>query len=159
MRVLISLMGLLALCSCSERTVPRTSSENPATRSSHSAIAPPPPSPPAPARTSETAVGLALPTRFTALGTEPFWAAKVNGDKLTYSTPEEQVGRTISVTRSMRGELVDLAGTLAGKDLTLTLSAGPCSDGMSDTVYPFTVRRRFGADEQRGCARPTPEQR
>jgi len=95
-----------------------------------------------------------VPARFTALGTEPFWAAKVTGDRVTYMTPEDQAGQAIAVARTAGADFVELGGTLAGQRLTLRLSAGPCSDGMSDTVYPFSVVRRLGADEQRGCARP-----
>ena len=98
--------------------------------------------------------GIGLPARFTALGTEPFWAAKVDGARLTYITPQDQVGQPITVARTSQGDSVEFAATLAGKRLTLTVSAGPCSDGMSDTVYPFAVRRQLGDDEQRGCARP-----
>jgi uncharacterized membrane protein len=42
---------------------------------------------------------------------------------------------------------------LDGKALRLTVTKGPCSDGMSDTVYPFSVDRLLGNDLQRGCAR------
>jgi uncharacterized membrane protein len=99
------------------------------------------------------AAGLGLPHEFTALGTEPFWAAKVAGDRLTYMTPEDQAGQTIPVTRENGAELVELSGTLAGKPLALTITKGPCSDGMSDVVYRWSVERRLGDDVQRGCAR------
>jgi len=99
------------------------------------------------------AAGLALPDTFTALGTEPFWAAKVAGDRLTYMTPEDQAGQTIAVEREDGAELVELSGTLAGKPLALTITKGPCSDGMSDVVYRWSVERRLGDDVQRGCAR------
>jgi len=98
--------------------------------------------------------GLALPERFTALGTEPFWAAEVDGERLTYKTPEDQVGQVAAITRTPGDGVVTLEGALARQALTLTISAGPCSDGMSDTVYPFSVTRRLGDDTQRGCARP-----
>jgi len=99
------------------------------------------------------AAGLGLPDTFTALGTEPFWAAKVAGDRLTYMTPEDQAGQTIAVDREDGAELVELSGTLAGKPLALTIGKGPCSDGMSDVVYRWSVERRLGDDVQRGCAR------
>src|SRR5687768_15756039 len=108
--------------------------------------APTPPSTPSP-------VAFDLPASFTALGTEPFWAAKVAGDRLTYMTPEDQAGQTIPVTRENGAELVELRGTLAGKPLALTITKGPCSDGMSDVVYRWSVERRLGDDVQRGCAR------
>ena len=109
---------------------------------------------PGPASASPAPAGQALPARFTALGTEPFWAAKVDGRQLIYSTPEDQPGRTVAIARSTHDAVVELTGVLEGVRLALTVSPGPCSDGMSDTVYPFSVRRRLGDDEQRGCAKP-----
>lgn len=95
----------------------------------------------------------ALPERFTALGTEPFWAAKVVGRKLTYSTPLEQPERIVAVTRSLGADHATVAGVLDDRALRLRITAGPCSDGMSDTVYPLTVERTVGDAVQHGCAR------
>ena len=94
-----------------------------------------------------------LPERFTALGTEPFWSAKVAGTRLTYSTPQDAKGRTLSVTRHAAPRVATVEGALDALPLRLQISAGPCSDGMSDTVYPFTVERTVGSDIQHGCAR------
>ena len=69
-------------------------------------------------------------------------------------TPEDQDGTRIAVTRRVRGNAVEIAGRLGGAPLELTITAGPCSDGMSDVVYPYTVRRRLGADIHQGCGRP-----
>ena len=44
-------------------------------------------------------------------------------------------------------------GSIGGKPLELEVTRETCSDGMSDTVYPFAVIRRIGPDIQRGCAR------
>ena len=152
MRGLVGIAALL-LCACGERDAdPGASAPAPAI-----AEATPPgasPAPPPLVEASATPAGPELPARFTALGTEPFWAAKVDGARLTYLTPEDLAGQPVAVARTRQGDLVEFAATLAGKRLTLTVSAGPCSDGMSDTVYPFAVRRRLGDDEQRGCARP-----
>ncbi|MDP3677279.1 MAG: hypothetical protein Q8R44_19640 [Novosphingobium sp.] len=150
MRNSIGVWAVVLLCACGERG----SQQSPSAEKPVATIAPRPSRSQAAARASEIPAGLALPARFIALGTEPFWAAKVDGERLTYLTPEDQAGQTISLTRVSRGDLVELQGMLAGEQLTLTVSAGPCSDGMSDTVYPFEVRRRLGNDEQRGCAKP-----
>ncbi|QGN54663.1 hypothetical protein [Novosphingobium sp. Gsoil 351] len=101
-----------------------------------------------------TTADFALPGRFTALGTEPFWAAKVDGDRLTYSTPLDQRGRVVAVTRTAGPGFADIGGLLDGRPLRLRVTAGPCSDGMSDTVYPFSVERSVGPATERGCARP-----
>ena len=98
-----------------------------------------------------------LPQRFVALGTEPFWAAEIDGQTMRYRTPENQTGQLVAIVRETRGSSIDLRGNLAERPLILTVSAGPCSDGMSDNTYQWTVVRRLGDDRQRGCARlPAP---
>ncbi len=74
-------------------------------------------------------------------------------DKLSWSTPEQPDGLVVPVKRQdVEGKAI-LSGQVEGRALVLEVSAGSCSDGMSDTVYPFTVTRRLGNDTQRGCAR------
>ena len=97
---------------------------------------------------------IALPPRFTALGTEPFWAATVVGDRLTYSTPLDQPGRAIAVTRTSGPGFASVEGVFDARPLRLRVTKGPCSDGMSDTVYPFSVVRTVTGAVERGCARP-----
>lgn len=94
-----------------------------------------------------------FPAAFTALGTEPFWSAAVDGNRLVYSTPEDQKGEEITVTRSGAGSVLRLAGELRGGALTLELRAATCSDGMSDTVYPYAVEAQIGTQKLTGCAR------
>ena len=94
-----------------------------------------------------------VPRQFTALGTEPFWAAKVDGGVLLFQTPEDQAGQRIAVSRRVSGVRTEFSGTLNGARLTLMLGAGPCSDGMSDTVYSHSAELRIGAQQLRGCAK------
>ena len=98
--------------------------------------------------------GFTVPQRFIARGTEPFWAATVDGATLTYATPENQAGTRLPVTRQVLGESVVVRGLLASRKLILVVSPGPCSDGMSDIVYPYAVDRTLGEELQRGCAAP-----
>ena len=148
MRGLLSFGLLIALAACE-----RESASPPTPSPAATALPTAPPTPTAPA---SPAIKLAfdLPERFTALGTEPFWAAEIDGDRVTYKTPEDQAGQVAAITRTGGEDFVELRGTLAGQTLTLALTKGPCSDGMSDTVYPLSVTRRLGDDTQRGCARP-----
>ena len=145
------LLALLVGCDQSRQPALEASATPGSTEASAPAIEPP--ASPSQEPASRPAAGLALPDTFTALGTEPFWAAKVAGGRLTYMTPEDQAGQTIAVEREDGAELVELRGTLAGKPLALAITKGPCSDGMSDVVYRWSVERRLGNDVQRGCAR------
>lgn len=98
--------------------------------------------------------GPPLPASFTALGTEPFWAAKVEGAILLYQTPEDQAGRRVAVTRRTTDVGAELSGTLDGAPLILAIGPGPCSDGMSDTVYSHSAELRIGRELLKGCAKP-----
>lgn len=144
----------LALAACSREPQPAPSAnESPVETGSEApvpmAAATPLPVPPPPAAPAAPD----LPARFRATGTEPFWGAAVDGGSLSYSTPEFPDGMRVDVTRKVEDGSVTFSGTIDGKPLQLAVSAGPCSDGMSDTVYPWSVTRTIGPDIQRGCAR------
>lgn len=94
-----------------------------------------------------------MPTEFRAVGTEPFWSAKIKGATLSYSTPEAPTGPVVAVTRRIASDGVVYSGVIDGKPIELEVHRETCSDGMSDTVYPLSVVRRIGPDSQRGCAR------
>ena len=151
----LAFLLVAALAGCSQPAPPVAEpSASPAAGTLHSPVS----ATTATASASPSPALFELPANFRALGTEPFWAAKVAGGRLTYMTPEDQAGTTIAVERVARAEFVELRGTLAGKPLALTISKGPCSDGMSDVVYRWSVERRLGDDEQRGCARTDADQ-
>jgi uncharacterized membrane protein len=100
--------------------------------------------------------GRRLPrVRFQAVGTEPFWAAKVEGRCVTYTTPDNQKGTRIW-TRLKRGSnSFTWAGTLHGRSFGLSLmraSVRGCSDGMSDTSYDWVATTRVKGKQERGCA-------
>lgn len=94
-----------------------------------------------------------VPTAFRALGTEPFWAADIAGAQLSYATPDAPGPATVAVERRNAGAGVVYSGMIDGKPIELEVRRETCSDGMSDTVYPFAVVRRIGPDSARGCAR------
>lgn len=89
-----------------------------------------------------------------AIGTEPFWSARVEGARLTYSTPDDPAGTVITVTRRGEGVAATYSGALADQPFALEIAPGPCSDGMSDHVYPLHAVRTIGADRKDGCAAP-----
>lgn len=95
------------------------------------------------------AIGPAETVQFA--GTEPFWGGKVEGGKLTWTTPENPRGTVIAVTRFAGRGGLSFSGELAGKALTLMVTPAACSDGMSDRRYPFTVSVRLGEEQRQGC--------
>lgn len=147
----VPLVLLLLLAACrGEVPVPITSDSPGAVE--EAATAPSPKQPAATAVPEETPAALAIPARFRAVGTEPFWGAKVSGTSLVYSTPDFPDGIRTEVIRTAGPGSVAFTGTIDGRPLELTVSAGPCSDGMSDTIYPWAAVRTIGPDIARGCA-------
>lgn len=84
-------------------------------------------------------------------GTEPFWSGEVVRNRLTYATPEDQQGKTVTVSRFAGRGGLSFSGELEGKPLTLAVTPAACSDGMSDRKYPFAVTLRLGEDVHQGC--------
>lgn len=91
-----------------------------------------------------------------AVGTEPFWGARVEGRCVTYSTPENQQGTRVWTRYSALGSgRATWAGKLDGKTFEMRVrpQAG-CSDGMSDKSYPMAVDLSVGGEQRHGCAEP-----
>lgn len=90
---------------------------------------------------------------FQALGTEPFWAVEVLPGQLRYSDPENIAGTTFPATESREATGVRYSGTMSGQPISLLVQPGTCSDGMSDTVYPWTAVLTKDGRRLQGCAR------
>jgi uncharacterized membrane protein len=116
------------------------------------APAPAPDPAPAPAPSSVFG-GLDIGQPFTVRGTEPFWAIAVTPATLDYSgldRPQETAANpgpqltsavaTFTVTTSLNNPLV------------VVLTPGPCSDGMSETVYPLNATVIRPGETLTGCA-------
>ncbi|KRA79384.1 hypothetical protein ASD76_17575 [Altererythrobacter sp. Root672] len=85
-------------------------------------------------------------------GTEPFWGGQVRGSALTYTTPDNPDGTTITVNRFAGRGGLSFSGVLDHADLEMTVTPMNCSDGMSDRVYPFAVMLKIGDETRNGCA-------
>lgn len=88
---------------------------------------------------------------FRAFGTEPFWNVNVEDTTLTFTTPEDQAGQVMQGQRRAIENGVELSGTHAGQPFTLTVTAGECSDGMSDNRYTMVSTFRVGDIDYKGC--------
>ena len=91
-----------------------------------------------------------------AIGTEPFWGARIEGRCVTYSHPEDQKGTRIWTRFTpAAGGGGTWAGALGGRRFELRIRAEPgCSDGMSDRRYPLAADLIVNGERRSGCAEP-----
>ncbi len=90
---------------------------------------------------------------FQALGTEPFWSIEVTSGQMKYSDPENIAGTAFAASEAREGQGMHYSGTLHGQPVSLLVQPGTCSDGMSDTVYPWRAALRIGDRTEQGCVR------
>ena len=88
-----------------------------------------------------------------AVGTEPFWSARVEGRCVTYSHPENQSGTRVWTKFSGSAENGVWTGALDGQPFVMrTKPQAGCSDGMSDGRYTIAVSLTVGGEQRSGCA-------
>jgi len=86
------------------------------------------------------------------VGTEPFWGGEATGTTLLYTTVDDAAGQTITVQRFAGRGGISLSGELGGQPFDMAVAQAPCSDGMSDRTYPFTVTLKVKGELRNGCA-------
>jgi uncharacterized membrane protein len=90
-----------------------------------------------------------------ALGTEPFWNARVEGRCVTYSNPEDQKGSRIWTRFAPAPGGGTWSGAMGGRPFELKIRPKRgCSDGMSDKSYPLAAELLVGGERRQGCAEP-----
>ncbi len=85
-------------------------------------------------------------------GNEPFWGGDIDGDRLTYRTVEQPEGQELTVQRFAGRGGLSYSGLLNGKDLTVAVTPGTCTDGMADRTYPFVATLQWDDKTVSGCA-------
>ncbi|MBD2345054.1 COG3650 family protein [Anabaena subtropica] len=91
-------------------------------------------------------------------GTEPFWSVTVSRKGIVYSTPESRQNFPYVAPLTASGRPANLVRVyrLRGRNNainTLVIREGSCSDGMSDTKYPYSAIYIAGNTVLEGCAR------
>ena len=91
-----------------------------------------------------------------AIGTEPFWGARIEGRCVQYSHIEDQKGTRVWTRYTQIGEGEIWSGALNRHLFELRVRNDPsCSDGMSDKRYPMSVELKVAGELRQGCAEPT----
>ena len=79
---------------------------------------------------------------YRAIGTEPFWAVTVQGRQATLERPG---------TPALIFTVAPDADGYRGEGLSIMVTAGPCSDGMSYALWSDRVAIAFGEGVLKGC--------
>lgn len=91
---------------------------------------------------------------FRGLGTEPFWSLEVDGGPVQQMRLDLNMGerRLVVPQVAALGEGEGYAGKADdGSDVTLRITRGACSDGMSDQTFPASIELQVGGETFRGC--------
>ena len=84
---------------------------------------------------------------YKAVGTEPGWSLTVRRARMDYAGDYGEVNIAEPTPPNFRAA----HGTYRSGKLQVTISAGPCSDGMSDLIYRQTVRVTAEGRTVSGC--------
>jgi len=87
------------------------------------------------------------PVLYKAVGTEPGWSLTVHSARMDYVGDYGEVNIAEPTPPDFRAA----RGSYRSGKLQVTISAGPCSDGMSDLVYRQTVRVTADGRTVSGC--------
>ena len=89
---------------------------------------------------------------FRAFGNEPFWGVRVEGDQLTFTTPDDPSGQVMHGQRRALDDGLEISGKAGDQAFVLTVKGGLCNDGMSDNEYQWTSEFKLGEESYQGCA-------
>lgn len=97
-----------------------------------------------------------LPLRLVCGGTEPFWSIDVGHGRAKVDFTPFEGGKAVL---ALDGPVTPLGGAnswlyaMLHKDSFLLLQKQTCSDGMSDTSYPYALSARVNGHFVSGCCR------
>ncbi|MCB9316138.1 MAG: hypothetical protein H6569_08370 [Lewinellaceae bacterium] len=97
------------------------------------------------------------PYDFWCIGTEPFWGLVISGSegKIALKLIAEGQGKVFPwVQPKQEGEFILYESTdpETGEKIQVLLRKEPCSDGMSERMYPYSAKLKYGGQMLQGCA-------
>lgn len=115
----------------------------------------PPADAPAPAPAPAADPGAAFRVDFSARGNEPFWRVDIKGTDVVLTRPDAAAATATNAGLAATANQAIWTAQAGATPVTVTVTAGDCSDGMSDLKYGYTARVVWGGEALNGCAFPT----
>lgn len=115
----------------------------------------PPADAPASAPAPAVDPGAAYKADFSARGNEPFWAVAIKGTDIVLTRPDAAAVTATNAGLAATDSQAVWTAQAGATTVTVTLTKGECSDGMSDLKYGYTARVVWGAETLNGCGFPT----
>jgi len=114
----------------------------------------------APAATPAPAAdaGAAFRVDFSASGTEPFWRVDIKGTDIVLTRPDAPAATATNAGLAATDAAATWTAQAGATPVTVTVTAGECSDGMSDLKYGYTAQVVWGGETLKGCGFPTAAQ-
>jgi uncharacterized membrane protein len=93
---------------------------------------------------------------FDARGTDPSWTLKIRHDTVQLNRPDRKTVVAISagVSRAGSSAMWEAQTAATGELVKVTINQAKCSDGLSDTAYPYRATVQVGGETLTGCAEP-----
>ncbi|GIX37695.1 MAG: hypothetical protein KatS3mg128_0963 [Silanimonas sp.] len=104
-----------------------------------------------PASTPALGAEAAKAAAWQARGNEPFWMIAVEGDTLTWTSPDSESIVWTGLTRSERPDGFDLHAVREPHHLSVSATATVCRDSMASMPYPHTVTIKLDGKTLAGC--------
>lgn len=76
---------------------------------------------------------------FRGSGTEPFWGLEISEKKIVLNLLEDSIIVKTPIPHTING-VQNFTAEENGQKLMLNIRKGDCSDGMSDKIYPYTLK-------------------
>ena len=102
--------------------------------------------------------GAAFRVDFSARGNEPFWGVDIKGSSIVLTRPDAPAATATNAALAATDSQAIWTAQSGATPVTVTLTKGDCSDGMSDLKYGYSAQVVWGAETLKGCGFPTTEQ-
>ena len=113
---------------------------------------------PTPAPPPAADPGAAFKVDFSARGNEPFWGVDIKGSTIVLTRPDAPAATATNAGLAATDNQAIWTAQAGVTPVTVTVTKGDCSDGMSDLKYGYSAQVVWGAETLKGCGFPTAEQ-